>query len=183
MEAPGSLREVVMKPFMEGVRRRFAIPILLLLLSLILATNALSNDLLTARVVGVADGDSITVLTPTNKQILIRFYGIDCPEIEQPFGMKAKAFTYGLCFGMTIQYRILGIDRFDRTIATVFLEDGKELNIEILKAGFAWHFERYLKRQDYADAEEQARRAGIGLWAVPNATPPWEWRRDRRKKP
>jgi len=171
-----------MKPFLKGVIRRFAVPILLFLISLILATTALSNDLITARVIGVADGDSITVLTPTNKQVLIRLYGIDCPEIGQAFGMKAKEFTFGLCFGMTIQYRLLGIDRFDRTVAMVFLEDGRELNLEILKAGFAWHFERYLKRQDYADAEEEARKAGVGLWADKDATPPWEWRRERRRK-
>ena len=171
-----------MKPFLESVMRRFAIPIFLLLISLILSTSALSYDLITARVVGVADGDSITVLTPINKQILIRLYGIDCPEIGQSFGLKAKEFTSGLCFGMTIQYRLLGIDRFDRTVATVYLDDGKELNLEILKAGLAWHYERYLKRQDYAGVEEKARKAGIGLWVNSDATPPWEWRRVRRRK-
>jgi len=171
-----------MKPFLERVKRRFAIPILVVLISLILATAALSNDRITARVVGVADGDSITVLTPINRQVLIRLYGIDCPEIGQAFGIKAKEFTSGLCFGMTIQYRLLGIDRFDRTVATVFLEDGRELNLEIIKAGFAWHHERYSKRQDYVSAEEEARRAGIGLWASKEPTPPWEWRRVRREK-
>jgi len=170
-----------MKPFLESVMRRFAIPILLLLISLVLVTAALSNDLEKARVVGVADGDSITVLTPINKQVLIRLYGIDCPEIGQPSGIKAKEFTSGLCFGMTIQYRLLGIDRFDRTVATVFLEDGKELNLEIIKAGYAWHYERYSKRPDYVRAEEEARKAGIGLWAQKEPTPPWEWRRVRRE--
>ena len=64
----------------------------------------------------------------------------------------------------------------------VYLESGKELNLEILKAGFAWHYKRYSKRQDYADAEEVARKAGIGLWANKDPTPPWEWRREKRKK-
>jgi endonuclease YncB( thermonuclease family) len=64
----------------------------------------------------------------------------------------------------------------------VYLEDGTELNLSILKAGFAWHYRRYSDRQDYADTEEEARTAGIGLWADPNATPPWEWRRERRRQ-
>lgn len=171
-----------MKPFLESVEQRFTVPILLLLIPLILVSTALSDDLITARVVGVADGDSITVLTPINRQVMIRLYGIDCPERGQAFGMKAKQFTSGLCFGMTIQYRLVGIDRFDQTVATVFLEDGRELNMEILKAGFAWHYERYSKRQDYVDAEEGARRAGIGLWVDPDATAPWDWRKNMRKK-
>jgi len=171
-----------MKPFPEGAIRRFAFPILLLLISLTLATNALSNDLMAARVISVTDGDNLTVIGSDNKQVLIRLHGLDCPELPQPFGEKAKEFTSNLCFGKIIMYRMIGIDRFDRTIAGVFLEDGKELNLEILKAGLAWCYGRHLKRQDYADAEEGARKAGIGLWADKEPTPPWEWRKDRRRK-
>jgi micrococcal nuclease len=171
-----------MKLVPESVWPRFAVLILFILTAPMLAATALSDDLMTARVVGVADGDNITVLTPLNKQIMIRLYGIDCPAEEQAFGVQAKQFTSGQCFGMTIQYRLMGIDRFDRTIAIVFLEDGRELNLEILKAGFAWHYERYAKRQEYVDAEAEARKAGVGLWADPNPTPPWNWRQEKRKK-
>jgi endonuclease YncB( thermonuclease family) len=83
---------------------------------------------------------------------------------------------------MTIKYRIVGIDVFERTIAVVFLDDGKELNLALLKAGLAWHLKRQSDSQDYADAEEEARRAGIGLWADKEPTPPWEWRREKRRK-
>ena len=96
-----------MKPFLEGCYATVCNSYFLLLISLILATAALSDDLITARVVGVADGDSITVLTPGNKQVKIRLHGIDCPESGQAFGKKAKEFTSGQCFGMTIQYRRL----------------------------------------------------------------------------
>ena len=72
-------------------------------------------------------------------------------------------------------------DRYGRTVATVYLEDGRELNLELLKAGFAWHYKRYSNRQDYANAENQARAERLGLWAEKNLTPPWEWRRQRRR--
>ncbi len=156
--------------------------LLAILIPLILVSTALSNDLITARVVGVTDGDSIKVLAPGNKQVKIRLHGIDCPEGGQAFGKKAKQFTSSQCYGTTIQYREVDTDRYGRTVATVYLVDGTELNLAILKAGFAWHYRRYSDRQDYADAEEEARRAGIGLWADPNAIPPWEWRRNKRRK-
>ncbi len=161
--------------------QRFSISIFIILIPLILVSTALSDDLITAPVVAVTDGDTIKVLAPGNKQVKIRLHGIDCPEGGQAFGKKAKQFTSSQCFGKTIQYRQVDIDRYGRTVATVYLDDGRELNLEILRAGYAWHYKRYSDRQDYADAEEEARRAGYGLWADPNAMPPWEWRRERRK--
>lgn len=170
-----------MKPFLAGCMRRYSTSLLLIFILLILASASLSNDRTTARVVGVADGDNIIVRTASNKRIIIKLGGIDCPEIGQAFAQEAMLFTSDLCLGKNINYRIFGIDIYNRIIATVYLDDGRELNLEILKAGFAWHYRRYSDRRDYADAEEQARRAGIGLWAGKDPTPPWQWRRERRK--
>ena len=161
--------------------RRFTLSFLITLIPLIFVSTALSDDLITARVVGITDGDTIKVLAPGNKLVKIRLHGIDCPEGGQAFGKKAKQFVSDQCFGKTIQYREVDIDRYGRTVATVYLESGKELNLEIIKAGFAWHYRRYSDRQDYADAEEEARRAGIGLWVDKDPTPPWEWRRENQK--
>jgi endonuclease YncB( thermonuclease family) len=65
---------------------------------------------ITAKFVGVADGDSITVLAPGNKQVKIRLHGIDCPESGQAFGKRAKQFTSNQCFCKTITYRKVDID-------------------------------------------------------------------------
>lgn len=161
--------------------RRYACLIFPALVILILITSAHSDDLPTARVVGVANGNRITVIDTENNRIDILLHGIDCPELGQAFGIEAKHFTSAQCFGKTVQYRLVGIDRFHRTIATVYLDDGRELNLAIVEAGFAWHYRRYANGKKYADAEDEARRRRIGLWADPNPTPPWEWR--RKKKP
>jgi endonuclease YncB( thermonuclease family) len=91
-----------------------------------------------------------------NRQVKIRLHGIDCPEGGQAFGRKAKQFTSSQCYGKIIQYREVDTDRYGRTVATVYLDDGRELNLEILKAGYAWHYKRYSDRQDYTDAENYA---------------------------
>jgi endonuclease YncB( thermonuclease family) len=156
--------------------------ILILLITWVFVSVALSDDLITAKVVGVADGDSITALANGNRQVKIRLHGIDCPEGKQAFGKRAKQFTSSQCFSKTIRYREVDTDRYGRTVATVYLDDGRELNLEILKAGLAWHYKRYSKRQDYADAENQARTERLGLWADKNPTAPWQWRRERRNR-
>jgi endonuclease YncB( thermonuclease family) len=162
--------------------RRFLPLILILLVPWLFVSVALADDLITAKVVGVTDGDSITVLAPGDRQDKIRLHGIDCPESGQAFGKRAKQFTSNQCFGKTITYRKMDIDRYGRTVATVYLDDGRELNLEIIKAGYAWHYRRYSDRQDYADAEAQARSEKLGLWSDPHAKPPWEWRREKRRK-
>ena len=146
------------------------------MIALLMASAAHAEDLITARVVGVADGDSITVLTPDQHPVVIKLHGIDCPETGQPFGERAKQFTQNLCFGKIVLYRIVGIDIFEQTLAIVSLEDGRELNLALLEAGLAWHLQRHANRQDYEAAEQEARKAGVGLWAAPDPTPPWEWR-------
>ena len=54
------------------------------------------------KVIGVADGDTITVLRD-KEQIRIRLYGIDCPERYQPFSKKAKQFTSDMVFGKDVE--------------------------------------------------------------------------------
>jgi len=55
-----------------------------------------------AKVIHIADGDTITVLNETNEHIKIRLNGIDCPEKGQAYGNKAKQFTKDLVAGQTV---------------------------------------------------------------------------------
>lgn len=146
------------------------------------AATVVSEDQITARVLEVIDGDSLVVLTPGDTKIELKLHGIDCPEEGQPFGEDAKQFTSNQCLGKIILYGLVGIDIYHRTIARVVLEDGREMNLELLKAGLAWHAPSYGEKKNYAAAEEEARKAGLGLWSDPDPTPPWEWRQQKRKK-
>jgi micrococcal nuclease len=132
-------------------------------------------DSFTARVVGVSDGDTITVLDETNQQVKIRLEGIDCPELHQDFGFRAKQFTSALCFGKTVRIEKRGTDRYRRTLAYVYV--GKLcINKELVRNGLAW---RYRTNHDLelATLELAARKRKIGLWANPDAVAPWEFRK------
>ncbi len=140
----------------------------------LLASQTLAADF-TGRVVGVSDGDTITVLH-NGKGERIRLHGIDCPEKRQAFGNRAKQFTSTLVFGNTVTVQVMDRDRYGRTVAEVLLPDGRSLNRELVRAGLAWMYRRYTNDQSLSDLEEEARVARRGLWADPNPIAPWKWR-------
>jgi endonuclease YncB( thermonuclease family) len=134
------------------------------------------------KVVGVHDGDTITLLDADKRQYKIRFNGIDAPELKQDFGQKSKENLSNLVFGKEVTLRYNKIDKYRRIVGNIYL-DGKDINLEQIKAGFAWHYKKYQEEQTeadrkaYAEAEIKARNAKLGLWSQPKQTPPWDWRK------
>jgi len=126
------------------------------------------------KVIGVADGDTITVLRDKTP-VKIRLHGVDAPEKAQPFGKESKQFTSNLVFGKEVTVRPVVIDKYGRTVAEIFV-GGRRLNSELLKAGLAWHYKKYSTDKTLAALEDAARKARRGLWADPNPTPPWVYR-------
>src|SRR5215813_14243925 len=115
---------------------------LLPLLLLVLAFPASAGDY-SARVVGIADGDTLTVLTADKTQHRIRLWGIDAPETGQDFGSRAKQAASELAFGKQVTIRARDSDRYGRTVAEVILPDGRSLNHEMVRQGMAWRYRRY----------------------------------------
>lgn len=135
---------------------------------------------LTGRVVGISDGDTFTMLLPGNRQVRIRLHGVDCPEKNQDFGARARAFTADLTFGKTVSILIKDRDRYGRTVGLVTLPSGKILQEELLKNGLAWHYRRYDKSPRFAALEARARAGKTGLWSMKKPAAPWEFRKRRR---
>ena len=133
----------------------------------------------TGKVVGVTDGDTITVLH-NGKGERVRLHGIDCPEKGQAFGTVAKQFTSALVFGKEVTVTVQDSDKYGRTIGEVTLLDGRVLNHELVKAGLAWWYRKYAPGDTTLEhLEAEARNAKRGLWVDPNPVPPWEWRKRR----
>lgn len=133
------------------------------------------------RVVGVHDGDTITLLDAEDHQHKIRLDGIDAPELGQPFGRVAKRHLADLVGDRRTVAECHKIDRYGRDVCRV-LAGGVDAGLEQIRAGMAWYFRRYAselprdRRQRYADTEETARGERRGLWADAKPVPPWEWR-------
>lgn len=130
-------------------------------------------------VVGVSDGDTITVLDDMDKgRFRIRLYGIDAPEKKQDFGQKAKQYLSSRLFRKAVVIRYKEIDRYGRIVGKVYL-DNEEINVDMLKNGYAWHYKNYDNSEEYSQAEINAKRKGIGLWSMKNPIPPWTFRKKK----
>jgi len=135
--------------------------------------------------VSVADGDTITVLDSANQQHRIRLAGIDAPEKGQPFADRSRLHLAKYVRGQEVIVNWHKRDRYGRLVGSV-IAFGHNINLEQVRAGFAWWYREYAReqrpedRQVYERAEEEARAARRGLWSEANPTPPWEWRSKRR---
>ena len=137
-------------------------------------------------VVAVSDGDTITVLTPDKQQVKIRLYGIDCPEMKQAFGNRARQATKEFVGGKTVDIQPMDTDRYGRIVAVVSMPDGSTLNESLVSAGLAWVYPQYCKQKDICDSlrelEAAARTEKLGLWADKSPVEPWEWRKRKNTK-
>ncbi|UKJ06817.1 thermonuclease family protein [Solitalea lacus] len=149
------------------------------ILFLVFFLNNLLQGEVTGKVISVADGDTITILTSEKVQVKIRLHGIDCPEKSQPFGMAAKKYTSNLVFERFVKVKITDVDRYGRSVGLVYLNNNKVLNEEILSAGYAWHYIKYDQNPAWDRLEIEARRKKIGVWSQPNAIEPWIWRKNK----
>jgi micrococcal nuclease len=130
--------------------------------------------------VGVSDGDTIKVMRQGRPE-RIRLFGVDCPEMKQDFGKRAKQFTSSMVFGKNVTVDTVGQDRFGRTIAWVAVQRAS-LNRELIRAGLAWWYRKYAaSHKDLEQLEQEAQKARKGLWSLADPVPPWEFRRERRR--
>ena len=126
--------------------------------------------------VRVLDGDTVEVMHEGAPE-RVRLDGIDCPEKRQPFGQNAKLFTSSLVFNKTVEVTWTKKDRYGRLIGLVRLPDGRELNQELVRAGYAWWYKKYSADTRLSRLEQGARDSKLGLWSAQGQIiPPWTFR-------
>jgi|CXWL01.1.fsa_nt_gi endonuclease YncB( thermonuclease family) len=147
--------------------------------------SALAEDY-NGKIVGVTDGDTVTLLTAQMEEIKIRLAGIDAPEKDQAFGQKAKQMLSDLIFNREVRIEKEDVDKYGRTVGHIYLGD-LDINLLMISQGGAWAYRQYLgpKDQDFIVAEDAARKDKAGFWALQDdqIMPPWEWRHRGPKKP
>ena len=136
-----------------------------------------------AKVVRISDGDTFEVIFDGKKEKKrIRMLAIDAPELKMKGGAESKKSLTDLikkCVFVQQAYE----DQYKRVVGKV-LCDGQDLNLEQIKNGHAWLYERHRKDAfagdgtKYAEAQKYAKEHNLGLWKEKNPKAPWEWRKE-----
>lgn len=132
----------------------------------------------TGKVVAIADGDTLTLLTSDRQQIKVRLAEIDTPERGQPYGTRARQALADLAFGKQATIESREKDRYGRLIGRVRVA-GVDVNRELVHRGAAWVYRQYSRDRSLLAVEADARAAKRGLWSLPETQrlAPWDWRK------
>jgi len=131
----------------------------------------------------VSDGDTVQVTTPEQTKLKVRLYGIDAAEMPgtgtQRYAPDARKALEGKIKGRQVKLDIIDVDKYRRLVSIVWL-DGRNINLEMIQEGHAEAFIEYLKppyREQFLEAEREAREARLGIWALPDYERPRDYRK------
>jgi len=157
--------------YIGSMFRRF--PLLVLLL-----TSSAYGGEISGKVIGIADGDTFTLLTTDKQQVKIRLAEIDAPESGQPYGNESKQALSDLIFGKDVRVVEQTTDRYGRTVGRPYV-GGLDVSAEMVHMGAAWAYRDYLKDKRLLTREGRAKTNKRGVWGLSETQnmAPWEWRR------
>ena len=136
-------------------------------------------------IINVFDGDTVHLLNDNQEKLKVRLHHIDAPELDQSYGKESKFVLEQLILNKKVTVISDKKDKYKRLLGVISLDE-VDVNLEMIKAGAAWHFKKYAKfdqAQDqyliYDENEHQAKLKKIGLWKE-KAISPWLWRKNKK---
>jgi endonuclease YncB( thermonuclease family) len=141
------------------------------------------------KITKIKDGDTAVIKPDNRKSLTCRLYGIDTPETPkrgkqgQPYSREASNELSALIYEQIVSITLTGDKTYNREVCLIE-KDGIDINLEMVKKGYAWAYIEYLKRpyaSEYINAEKEAREKRLGIWQQANPEPPWEFRKRQRK--
>ncbi len=147
------------------------------MLSLLLCAASLRAAELEATVTRVVDGDTIWLRASAtsglkgSKSFKLRLQGIDAPESCQAWGPQATSALTERVLHQRVQVQTRSKDDHDRTLGNIRLQ-GEDISAWMVSQGHAWSYRYRRSAGPYAEQEQEAKTAGLGLFADPSAQEP-----------
>jgi micrococcal nuclease len=136
-------------------------------------------------IINVVDGDTVYLLNENQDKIKVRLLHIDAPELDQSYGKESKLALEHLILHKKVTVITDKKDKYKRLLGVISLDE-VDVNLEMIKAGAAWHYKKYAKFDQakdqyliYDENQYQAKLKKRGLWRE-NAIPPWLWRKNKK---
>ena len=146
-------------------------------------------------VVAISDGDTLKLRCGKPgawRQHTVRLHAIDAPELDQPYGRRAKRALSDIAYRKNARLDCGKTDRYDRRVCEVWVAPASctearcpetlDVGLAMLTVGMAWWSRAHAAEQSpaargqYGFAEREARARRAGLWAEREPVPPWKWR-------
>jgi endonuclease YncB( thermonuclease family) len=138
-------------------------------------------NILRGSVTDVHDGDTLT-LNASGLTHKIRLDSIDAPELAQPFGNASQTSLANAVLGKSVQVAYSKQDQYGRTVGAVFTDTCQYVNLNQVATGMAWFYKAYqcevsaAVRSHFAQAQDVAVAAKLGLWSQSAPEAPWFYR-------
>ena len=163
---------------------RFVKFLVLLLVTLLIVSckpppfSSISQEkVLHGQVIDVLDGDTVKLRSDWHIY-KIRLAGIDAPEKQQAYGVQSKIYLDHLIADKDVSIKVLSCDQYGRYVGKIYL-NGKDINGEMIRSGYAWHYNHFDSNPVYAGFMLDAQRSNRGLWQEVHPTPPWIFRKGK----
>ena len=155
--------------------------LLIVFLILLVSCEPTDENTIKGKVIKVADGDTITIVTEDGQKVRVRLEGIDAPEKGQDFGNKSKQFLNDLCYNKIVKVIDKGQDKYGRMLGVVYLDD-LNLNEEMVRNGLSWYYDYFVEDSRLDSLQQQARKDKLNIWSMKKPVHPHEFRKNKRKK-
>ncbi len=126
----------------------------------------------------IVDGDTVHVYFQ-EEVYKIRLTEIDAPERDQPYGTHSTEYLKDLLKQGRVDVDISGTDRYGRKLGRLYWQ-GLDINREMVKAGYAWVYDKYVTDISFYEDQDNAKQIKKGLWEDSSSLAPWEWRKLKR---
>ncbi len=156
-------------------------------------------DTFQCKVTEVIDGNTFRCLTKANGRVNVRLYQINAPELDQLYGQQAKQALFDMIYEQNVQIKITNTGRSKSGIVFTAPPDNcyakfffwgeknlvctfasKEINLEMIKQGYAWYDPFAQTNREYQQAEWEARETKRGLWLDKNSIAPWARKKGKK---
>jgi endonuclease YncB( thermonuclease family) len=152
--------------------------LLCVIAGLLVSTCLFPKEVLSGKIVTVIDGNTVELVAEDNETYKIKLHGIDCPQLGQEYGDKAKRYLERLLLDRPVSVEMKGKDRWGTRLGIVIIDGEVDPRYELLKEGLAWTAE-VNPNPELEGIRAKAKELGKGLWKDPNPTPPWKYRRQQ----
>jgi endonuclease YncB( thermonuclease family) len=141
------------------------------------ASSSTSGVEIQGQVSSITDGDTLRINNTTGGSDIIRLYGIDAPERDQPYGTEATKALSSKVADAKVRIVVQDTDDYGRQVGTVYL-DHRNINLEMVAQGHAWWYEFFVPdNRELRQAHIKAQESHLGLWRDTNPVEPYDWRR------